>query len=52
MLLLGFALNYLAMTGLCLAMSRHHKLLLNGAPSQGRQRLLRGLAGLGLLGGL
>ncbi|WP_235981345.1 DUF3325 domain-containing protein [Aquipseudomonas ullengensis] len=52
MLLLGFALNYLAMTGLCLAMSRHHKLLLNGAPSQGRQRLLRGLAALGLLGGL
>lgn len=52
MLLLGFALNYLAMAALCLAMSRHHKLLLSGAPSQGRQRLLRGLAVVGMVAGL
>ncbi|HSC84704.1 MAG TPA: DUF3325 domain-containing protein [Pseudomonas sp.] len=48
-MLLGFALNYLAMTALCLAMSRHHKVLLSGAPAQGRQLLLRGLAVAGLL---
>lgn len=53
MLLLGFALNYLAMTALSLAMARHHKALLQGAPSLARQRVLRALAlvglGLGLL---
>lgn len=49
MLLLGFALNYLAMTGLCLAMSRHHKLLLSGAPAPSRQRLLRVVAVVALL---
>lgn len=48
MLLLGFALSYLAMTALCLAMSRHHKLLLEGAPAAGRQRLLRVLAIVGI----
>lgn len=48
MLLLGFALSYLAMTALCLAMSRHHKLLLQGAPGSGRQRLLRVLAVIGV----
>lgn len=47
-MLLGFALSYLAMTALCLAMSRHHKLLLEGAPSTARQRLLRVLAVIGL----
>lgn len=52
MLLLGFALNYLAMTGLCLAMSRHHKLLLSGAPAPARQRLLRGLGVVGMVIGL
>ncbi|MGL4315020.1 MAG: DUF3325 domain-containing protein [Pseudomonas sp.] len=52
MLLLGFALNYLAMTGLCLAMSRHHKLLLSGVPAPMRQRLLRALAVVGMVLGL
>ncbi|WP_394354769.1 DUF3325 domain-containing protein [Aquipseudomonas alcaligenes] len=51
-MLLGFAFNYLAMTALCLAMSRHHKVLLSGAPAQRRQRLLRALAPLGMLAGL
>ena len=52
MLLLGFALNYLAMTTLCLAMSRQHKLLFSAALSPARQRLLRVLALPALTGGL
>lgn len=48
MLLLAFALNYVAMTALCLAMSRHHKALLKTEPSAARQLLLRSL-GLGSL---
>lgn len=51
-MLLGFALSYLALLALCLAMSRQHKILLQGAPSIGRQRLLRGLALVGLALGL
>ncbi|MCY1560439.1 hypothetical protein D9M68_975710 [compost metagenome] len=35
------------MTALCLAMSRHHKLLLQGEPSPARRRLLRVLAPVG-----
>lgn len=41
MLVLSFAFCYLAMTGLALAMSRQHKLVLTGAPSESRSRLLR-----------
>ncbi len=48
MLLLAFALSYLAMAALCLAMSRHHKALLGGAPGPARQRGLRAFAALGL----
>lgn len=44
MVLLGFAFNYLAMLALCLAMPRHHKLLLQKEPAVGRKHLLRGLA--------
>ena len=49
MLVLSFAFCYLAMTGLALAMSRQHKLVLNGAPSESRSRLLRGGAGLAMV---
>lgn len=52
MLLFAFALSYLAMAALCLAMSRHHKVLLSGAPSPARQRGLRVLSVLGLGFGL
>ncbi|MBM7060074.1 DUF3325 domain-containing protein [Pseudomonas sp. UL073] len=41
MLWLSFAFLYLAMLGLSLAMSRHHKALFGAAPAPGRQRLLR-----------
>ncbi|MGH8437285.1 MAG: DUF3325 domain-containing protein [Pseudomonas sp.] len=41
MLGLSFALSYLAMTTLSLAMSRHHQLILGGAPSIVRSRVLR-----------
>ncbi len=44
MLLLAFGLNYLGMTALSLAMSRHHKVLLSGAPSVARTRGLRLIA--------
>jgi hypothetical protein len=44
MLLFAFALSYLAMTALSLAMSRQHKQLFQGALSPARQRLLRLLA--------
>lgn len=47
MLWLAFALSYLAMTALSLAMSRQHKLLLQDEPSPARQRVLRVLASLG-----
>ena len=45
MLLLAFALSYLAMLALSMAMSRHHKALFTVAASPARQRLLRSLAG-------
>ena len=48
MLLLAFALSYLAMLALSMAMSRHHKALFTVAASPARQRLLRSLAGLAL----
>jgi hypothetical protein len=51
-MLLAFALSYLAMTALCLAMPRHHKLLLGGEPRPTRRRGLRSLAVLGLGFGL
>lgn len=41
MLWLSFALTYLTMLTLSLAMSRHHKLLFSGAPSTARSRALR-----------
>ncbi|WP_137818047.1 DUF3325 domain-containing protein [Pseudomonas sp. 2FG] len=41
MLCLSFALSYLAMTALSLAMSRHHQAILSGAPSPLRSRVLR-----------
>ncbi|PAU60863.1 DUF3325 domain-containing protein [Pseudomonas indica] len=41
MLWLSFALGYLALTALCLAMNRHHKALLGGEPSPTRRRGLR-----------
>ena len=41
MLLLAFALSYLAMLALSMAMSRHHKALFTVAASPARQRLLR-----------
>lgn len=44
MLLLAFALNYLGMTSLSLAMNRHHKILLSGQPTVARTRALRVLA--------
>ena len=50
MLLLAFALSYLAMLALSMAMSRHHKALFTVAASPARQRLLRPLAGLALGG--
>lgn len=40
-MLLAFALAYLGMLTLCLAMSRHHKALLGGEPGRLRQRVLR-----------
>lgn len=48
MLLLAFALSYLAMLALSMAMSRHHKALFTVAASPARQRLLCSLAGLAL----
>lgn len=47
MLWLAFALSYLAMSALSLAMSRQHKLLLQGEPSAARRLALRLLAALG-----
>ncbi|BAN50442.1 DUF3325 domain-containing protein [Metapseudomonas resinovorans] len=41
MLVLSFAFCYLAMVCLALAMSRQHKLVFSGAPSESRSRLLR-----------
>jgi hypothetical protein len=52
MLLLAFALSYLAMTALSLAMSRHHQLLFQADPSPTRRRLLRILALPALVAGL
>ncbi|PTQ71647.1 DUF3325 domain-containing protein [Pseudomonas sp. GV071] len=46
MLFLAFGLNYLGMTALCLAMSRHHKALLSSAPSTARTRSLRAVGAL------
>nr|WP_307321609.1 MULTISPECIES: DUF3325 domain-containing protein [Pseudomonas] len=46
MMLLAFALAYLGMLALCLAMSRHHKALLGGEPGSLRQRVLRLAAAL------
>jgi heme exporter protein D len=40
-MLLAFALGYLGMLALCLAMPRHHKALLGGEPGRARQRGLR-----------
>lgn len=40
-MLLAFALGYLGMFALCLAMPRHHKALLGGEPGRARQRGLR-----------
>ena len=48
MTLLAFALAYVGMLALCLAMPRHHRQLFNRAPSPRLQRGLRLLAG-GLL---
>jgi hypothetical protein len=45
-MLLAFALAYLGMLALCLAMSRHHKALLGSEPGSLRQRVLRGAAAL------
>lgn len=45
-MLLAFALAYLGMLALCLAMSRHHKALLGGEPGSLRQRVLRWAAAL------
>lgn len=45
-MLLAFALAYLGMLALCLAMSRHHKALLGGEPGRPRQRALRLAAAL------
>ncbi|MBD2838005.1 DUF3325 domain-containing protein [Pseudomonas sp. JM0905a] len=52
MLVLSFAFCYLAMTGLALAMSRQHKLVFSGAPSESRSRLLQIGAVLAMLVGL
>ncbi len=52
MLVLSFAFCYLAMVGLALAMSRQHKLVFSGAPSESRGRLLRIGAVLAMLVGL
>ncbi|UVE16890.1 DUF3325 domain-containing protein [Pseudomonas sp. LS44] len=52
MLWLSFALSYLAMTLLSLAMPRHHKTLFGAAPVRGRVLLLRLLAGVGLIAAL
>ncbi|MDH4869278.1 DUF3325 domain-containing protein [Pseudomonas sp. BN515] len=52
MLVLSFAFCYLAMTGLALAMSRQHKLVFSGAPSESRSHLLRIGAVLAMLIGL
>jgi hypothetical protein len=51
-MLLAFALSYLAMAALGLAMNRQHKLLFRGALSPARQRLLRCLALPALAAGL
>jgi len=45
-MLLAFALAYLGMLALCLAMPRHHKPLLGGEPGRARQRGLRLAAAL------
>lgn len=45
-MLLAFALAYLGMLTLCLAMSRHHKALLGGEPGLLRQRMLRWAAAI------
>lgn len=45
-MLLAFALAYLGMLALCLAMSRHHKALLGGELRRLRQRVLRGAAAI------
>lgn len=44
MLWLSLALNYLALTALCVSQLRHHKALLHAVPSRVRQQVLRGLA--------
>lgn len=43
-MLLVFGLNLLALAAACLSLSRHHRDLFGSAPSQGRVRLLRGVA--------
>lgn len=50
MILLAFALAYLAMLALCLAMARHHRAVFNTAPTPRRQRWLRATASGLLLG--
>ncbi|MFL9814790.1 DUF3325 domain-containing protein [Stutzerimonas sp. VN223-3] len=47
---LAFALAYLGMLMLCLAMTRHHRVLFNTAPTPNRQNWLRVLAMGPLLG--
>ncbi|WP_407297095.1 DUF3325 domain-containing protein [Stutzerimonas zhaodongensis] len=49
MTLFAFALAYVAMLALCLAMPRHHRQLFDHAPSSLRQRGLRLLAGGALI---
>ena len=44
MLWLSLALNYLALSALCVSQPLHHNRLLPGAPSRLRQQALRGLA--------
>lgn len=43
-MLLVFGLNLLALAAICLSLSRHHRDLFGGAPSDVRVRLLRGVA--------
>jgi len=50
MTLLAFALSYLGMLMLCLAMTRHHREVFNAAPTHNRRRWLRMLATAPLLG--
>ncbi|WP_181295099.1 DUF3325 domain-containing protein [Pseudomonas sp. Q2-TVG4-2] len=45
---LAFALAYLGMLALCLALTRHHRAIFNTAPTSVRQRWLR-VAATGLL---